>query len=96
MPVIDKVAKRVLNWYMGSMMTYGFVRAVTYEHETTQRYYNNKTERSEVKEMLVMDKIWCVMGKTCIAVFAWPGMLVYDLSRLEMCMMRGKNHEEYK
>ena len=78
-------------------MLYGFTSAVTYEPEpeSTRRYFNNKTERSEVKEMLVMDKIWCVMGKTGTAVVMWPGMLVYDLSRLE-CVLRGKNHEEYK
>ena len=89
------LANSIIQVYLNCTMGYGFWLTLTYERPSMKRYYNNKTERDEVKEMLVVDKIVQIIGTSCIAVFTWPWMLGYDLSRLE-CVLRGKNHEEYK
>jgi hypothetical protein len=88
-------ARKLLNWYVNTTLLYGFGRAVTYDYEGTGKYWNKKLERSELKEMLVLDKIGRVMGKSVQAIFVWPGMLGEDLYRLE-CHVRGKDSEEYK
>ena len=89
------IFKRLWNIYLGSTMAYGFARAVTYDRESTGLYHNKKTDRGEVKEMLVIDQVWRVMGMTCSTAVLWPFLLGNDLSRLE-CVMRGKNYEEYR
>ena len=89
------VARKIMNWYVSTTLLYGFGRAVTYDYESTKKYWNKKQERYEKKEMLVLDKIGTVMGKSFSAIFIWPGMLCEDLTRLE-CRVRGKNSDEYK
>ncbi len=72
------------------------VRAsVTYDYESKRKYYNIMMGRDEVKEMLVVDKISGVVGKTSIALFMWPLMQGDDMTRLE-CRVRGKDRNEYK
>jgi len=90
-----KAALKHMNWYVKSTFLYGFGRAVTYEYEGTGKYWNKKLERSETKEMLILDKIGRVMGKSFSAIFVWPFLLGEDLFRLE-CHVRGKDIEEYK
>ena len=45
--------------------------------------------------MLLVDKITRVFGQSCLALFAWPGMMVEDLFRLGYAV-RGKDWNEYK
>ncbi len=88
-------ARMLMKWYMNTTLLYGFGCAVTYDYESMGRYWNKKLERYETKDMLVLDKIGTVMGKSFSAIFVWPGMLGDDLARLECCV-RGKDREEYK
>ena len=76
-------------------MTYGLVRSVTYDYHHTTKYGNMKIEQYELKEMLRVDKITRVFGQSCLALFAWPGMMVEDLFRLGYAV-RGKDWNEYK
>jgi hypothetical protein len=88
-------ARMLMKWYMRSTILYGFGRAVTYDYEDTRKYWNNKHERYENKEKLVVDKISWVMSKSFSTIFVWHLMLGDDLTRLE-CHVRGKDYEEYK
>ncbi len=88
-------ARKLMNWYVNTTLLYGFGRAITYDYEGTGKYWNKKLERYETKDMLVLDKIGTVMGKSFSAIFIWTGMLGDDLTRLE-CRVRGKNSDEYK
>jgi hypothetical protein len=49
----------------------------------------------EEKEMLVIDKLARITGKTFASVYKWPYMLHEDL-RLAECAMRNKNPIGYK
>jgi hypothetical protein len=84
------VARKLSEWYVNTTLLYGFGRAVTYDYEGTGKYWNNKHERYELKEMLVLDKISRVMSKSFAAIIMWPVMFGDDLTRLE-CHARGKN-----
>ena len=88
-------ARKLMHWYMGSTILYGFGRSVTYDYEGTRKYWNKKLERYEKKEMLVLDKIGRVSIKSFAAIIMWPGMLGDDLARLE-CHVCGKDIEEYE
>ncbi len=88
-------ARKIMHWYLGSTMLYGFGRAVTYDYEGTKKYWNKKEERYEKKEMLVLDKIGSVLFKSFATIIVWPGMLGDDFALLE-CHLRGKDIEEYK
>ena len=81
--------------YTNTTMAYGLTRAVTWEYDGKCRYLNKKTDMYELKEMLLIDKIGRVSWGTLAAVFAWPVMVVEDLSRLE-CRLTGKDINEYK
>ncbi len=85
---------KVVSMYVGVTAAYGFTRAVTYDYEKTAEYYNRKTFRYEHKEMLFTDKVGTILGKTCLAITAWPNVLGRDLTRLE-CASRGKDLSEY-
>jgi hypothetical protein len=50
---------------------------------------------NETKEMLLVDKIARITGKTCAALIVWPHMMVEDLTRLE-CAVKGKDIREYQ
>ena len=84
-----------LRGYFKTAVTYGFVRSVTYDYQHTKKYYNEKLEKYELKEMLLVDKITRVVGQSFFASIACAGMIAEDLSRLE-CAVRGKNSNEYK
>lgn len=89
------VLKRIARMYFNTCLAYGFTRAVTYDYQSTKKYYNEITDRREEKDMLIVDKIGCITGKTCAALFLWPGMLGEDLGRLE-CAVKGKDAREYQ
>ncbi len=88
-------ARKIMPWYLGSTMLYGFGRAVTYDYEGTKKYFNKKNERYELKEMLLLDKIGSVLFKSIVTITVWPFMLGEDLARLE-CHLCGKDIKEYK
>ena len=90
-----KAALKLMNWYVNTTLLYGFGRAVTYDFDGTGKYWNKKLERYETKEMLILDKIGRVMGRSFATIIVWPFMLGEDLFRLE-CHVRGKDIEEYK
>jgi hypothetical protein len=81
--------------YVNTCLAYGFTRSVTYDYQSTKKYYNEVTERREVKDMLLTDKIGRICGSTCSALIMWPGLLGEDLARLE-CAVKGKNAREYQ
>ena len=87
--------RRFVNIYVNTTLAYGFTRAVTYDYEGEKKYYNEKKEKYEKKEMLIFDKIGQISAKTFAALFGWPFMLGDDLPRLE-CAVLGKDHREYK
>ncbi len=87
------VGLRVLRVYVNTALAYGFARAVTYNYESSKRYHNDK--RGEEKEMLLVDKLGTIAGKTVSAIFLWPGMLGNDLARLE-CAVKGKDWKDYR
>ena len=68
---------------------------MTYDYEGEKKYYNERKEKYEKKEMLILNKIGQTSLKTLAALFTWPVMLGDDLPRLE-CALRGKDHREYK
>ena len=81
--------------YTNTFLTYGFARAITYDYEGQKKYYNDITREFELKDMLLVDKVASISGKTCVALLVWPGMLYLDLIRLE-CAVRRKDPTEYK
>jgi hypothetical protein len=89
------VGALVLRLYVNGALVYGFTRAVTYDYESSKRYYNEKTGKKEEKEMLIVNKLGTISGKTVSAIILWPGMLGEDLARLE-CALRGKDPKEYQ
>lgn len=95
MPHDLDILRTVFRAYVNGTMAYGFTRAVTYDYKGTKRYYNNKIDHSEVKEMLLVDKISRITGGTMGAIFWWPMMMHEDLTRLE-CAIRGKDATEYE
>ena len=80
--------------YFNTCLAYGFTRSVTYDYQSTKRYFNKITDKSEVKDMLLVDKIGRISGYTCAALILWPAMLGEDMARLE-CAMKGKDVKEY-
>ncbi len=68
---------------------------MTYDYQSTKKYYNKITYESEVKDMLLVDKIGRISGNTCAALIAWPAMLGEDLAKLE-CAVKGKDVKEYQ
>ena len=80
---------------MTATMAYGFTRAVTYSYNGSSVYFNEKTGRSEQKEMLLTDKVGRVTKHTFAAMIVWPVMLSMDLARVE-CFVRGKDPAEYR
>lgn len=81
--------------YVNTTLVYGFTRAVTYDYNGSRKYYNAKTDKYEVKEMLLIDKVGRVSFNTFAAVTAWPFMLRHDFTRLE-CAIKGKDPSEYQ
>ena len=90
-----KLLTTVIRAYVHTTMAYGFTRAVTYNYEGQQRYYNAKTGNYELKDRLLIDKFGSVMAGSFAAIFLWVPMLGQDLIRLE-CAVRGKDAREYK
>jgi len=85
---------KIVKVYLQSTTLYGFTRAVTWDYEGRKEYYNVRTQEFETKEKLFADKACSVLGGTCSAYFAWPRMLVDDLTRLE-CAVKGREAREY-
>ena len=80
--------------YICCTISYGFVRAVTYDWSSTRRYHQASTRTYETKEKLLADKIGSVVSQTCVACWVWPWMLSMDLMRLE-CYVREKSIMDY-
>lgn len=91
----DKVLRLLSRVYLNTTLAYGFARATTYDHKGSRRYFNEKTDKYEEKEMLLIDNIGQISSSTVAAVFLWPIMLSKDLVLLE-CAVRGKDPAEYK
>ena len=87
--------RSALRLYAGTTMVYGFTRSVTYDYQSSRKYYNAKTCKYEHKEMLLVDKIGRIAGGTFGATVIWPGMLAEDMTRLE-CAFKGKDRKEYE
>lgn len=95
MPINVKLLTTVIRAYVHTTMAYGFTRAVTYNYESQERYYNAKTGIYELKDMLLIDKFGTVMAGSLAAIFMWPPMLWQDLAKLE-CKLTGKDAREYE
>jgi hypothetical protein len=80
--------------YVGATVSFGFVRAVTYDYDSVRKYFNKHTRELEPKEMLIVDKVGRVATMSVVAPVAWPLMVGKDLARLE-CWLTGKNLDEY-
>jgi hypothetical protein len=89
-----KYILKLMNYYAGVTVAYGFTRSVTYDYTRDRNYYNEKVSRYETKEMLVTDKLGTVAGKTFSAISVWPFMIVHDFNRLE-CAVTGKDLKEF-
>jgi hypothetical protein len=85
---------KIVRVYLKSTALYGFTRAVTWDYEGKQEYYNARTHKYEMKDKLLVDKACSVVGGTFAAYFAWPFMLGDDLTRLE-CAVKGRDAREY-
>ena len=83
-----------LAYYLCGTLSYGFIRSVSYNWNSTRRYHENSTGLYVLKEKLIIDKIGSVTGDTLAAVAVWPVMMGEDLVRLE-CVVRGKDSGEY-
>lgn len=94
MPAQD-LLNSVLRVYLRTTLAYGFTRAVTYDYKSTDKYFNENTRHTEVKDMLLVHKIGKISGNTCAAVVAWPFMIHDDLTLFE-CALRGKDPKEYQ
>jgi len=81
--------------YVRTFLAYGFTRSVTYNYQSTKKYWNEITLDNEMKEMLLVDKMARITGQTCAALFIWPYMVGEDLTRLE-CAVKGKDIREYQ
>jgi hypothetical protein len=83
----------------GTTLAYGFTRevTVTYDYKDSKKYYNQKTGQTELKEMLLVDKIGRITGNlnTVAAMGAWPFMLGEDLVRLD-CAVKGRDPSKYR
>ncbi len=91
-------AQKIINFtqcYVIGSITFGFTRAVTYDHESTKCYFNSCTLRHEEKRMLLVDNLSMITSKTFASMFYWPTMLKKDLQRLE-CFCTGKSIDEFK
>lgn len=86
---------RVLNAYVNVTLAYGFTRAVTYDYHDMKKYFNAKAYKTEVKEMLLVDKAARVGANTLAAIGAWPFMVHEDLRRLE-CALKRQDVSEYE
>ena len=95
MPINVKLLTTVIRAYVNTTMAYGFTRAVTYNYEGQQRYYNAKTGIYELKDRLLIDKFGTVMAGSLAAIFMWAPMLWQDLAKLE-CKLTGKDAREYE
>lgn len=83
-----------MNRYFCATMTYGFIRAVSYDYEGTKVYFNHKTMQYETKPLLYTDFAGRMFVRAFSAIVAWPYMMGEDFVRLE-CFMRGKDPAEY-
>ncbi len=95
--MLTKVAlslRDIIRVYVGATVSFGFVRAVTYDYDPTKSYFNKRTREFENKEMLVVDKVGMIVAKSVSAPAVWPLMLGGDLVRLE-CWLTGKRIDEY-
>jgi hypothetical protein len=81
--------------YVRTFLAYGFTRSVTYDYQSTKKYWNEITLERESKDMLLVDKLARIWGQTCAALFIWPHMMVEDLTRLE-CAVKGRDVREYQ
>jgi hypothetical protein len=83
---------RALRRYVAVTMTYGAVRAVTYDRggvgDGNGNYYNTRTHALENKPMLFTHAVGHVVGRACVAVLDLPWLLGEDITRLE-CAVRG-------
>jgi hypothetical protein len=86
---------RRLVTYVYATAAYGFVRSTTYDYDRKKLYFNSQTQKSEVKEKLLIDKCGGVAIGTLSAISIWPIMLGGDIARLE-CAVRGKDPREYQ
>lgn len=95
MPETMASLSRALGVYVNATVAYGFTRAVTYDYTGVKKYFNAKTGRTEVKEMLLVDKVGSVCTNSFAAIVAWPFMVTQDLTRLE-CALKRKDPSEYE
>ena len=80
--------------YLALTLGYGFTRAVTWDYNGKNEYYNREKFAYEEKEMLITDKIGRITWNTWAAVTAWPFMMGEDFRRLEFAVT-GKNPSQY-
>ena len=80
--------------YVGVTLSYGAMRALTYEYDGTQNYYDSTKDKFETKPMLWSHTLGRAMSHSVAAVTVWPVMLGKDLARLE-CLLRGLDHATY-
>ncbi len=87
---------RAVNRYVAVTMTYGAVRAVTYDSgKGTCDYYNAHTASLENKPMLFTHAMGRVVGRSFLAMLDWPSLLGQDIARLE-CAVRGLPFAGYR
>jgi hypothetical protein len=89
MPILNQVIK-----VYAATAVYGFTRAVTYDYDGTNKYYNRETKQFETKPLLITDNVGRITGKTFETMIFWPITMQKDVARLE-CFARGKDHKEY-
>ncbi len=70
-------AQYSMKWYVNTTMACMFARAVAYDNNGHASYYSKKTRQDGLKEMLLVDKIGRVTGRTvaalCMACYTWGG-----------------------
>ena len=69
--------------YTATTVLYGALHSVWNLWDRKGSYYNSKTNRREMQQLLAVDKVGYAGVITCTAPIYWPILLYYDLKRTE-------------
>ena len=91
---LGKLFDKITCGYVCGTMSYGLIRATTYDYKGSMSYYSRSKNSMQHREKLLVEKVCDIMGGTFSAMILWPVFMGSDLARLE-CAVRGQDPVEY-
>ena len=82
--------------YLGTTLSYGFVRKAIEMKCATIEYRNWDTGENKRVPMLMCDKITTTLASTIMSVYFWPMYLYNDMRRLEFACKKDLVPEWYE